>query len=71
MTWLHNLRANSREVADSVANDGNAVKSLASDKYFEFDDDTTGVDIDGYLFFPKQAPRRLHSHPYSISEGFD
>ena len=22
------------------------------DKYFETDDDTTGVDIDGYLFFP-------------------
>ena len=30
--------------------------SLSSTKnYFEFDDNTSGVDIDGYLFFPKKV----------------
>ena len=50
MTWL-DTKVKSSELAESVANH----ISTISDKYFELDDDTRGVDIDGYLFFPKSV----------------
>ena len=54
MTWL-DTKIKSSEVASDV--EGNVATEVTtnSDKYFEFDDNTTGVDIDGYLFFPKSV----------------
>lgn len=54
MVWLDN-KVNSKEESSKSA--GNVAKEVTTiaDKYFEFDDDTTGVDIDGYLFFPKKV----------------
>ena len=53
MSWLYN-KIKITEVADNVA------KNLGEDalqpkNFFEMDDNTTGVDIDGYLFFPKKV----------------
>ena len=53
MTWLDSKVKSSELNDDKKNNDG--VKSLVSDKYFEIDDDTTGVDIEGYLFFPNKV----------------
>lgn len=47
MTWLDNNTKITTDVDHSVP--------TIADKYFELDDDTTGIDIDGYLFFPKQV----------------
>lgn len=54
MTWL-DKSIKSSEVVESVATGVEEIASVVSDKYFEMDDDTTGVDIDGYLFFPKSV----------------
>ena len=62
MTWL-DTKAKSNELIQNFA--GNVAKEVTtiSDKYFEFDDDTTGVDIDGFLFFPKSVGGDTsHSH---------
>ena len=55
MTWL-DTKVKSSEVADNNAN-GNVSNDLINvvDEFFEFDDNTAGVDIDGYLFFPKKV----------------
>ena len=52
MSWLYN-KVKTTEVAENIP------KNLGEDalqpkNFFEMDDNTTGVDIDGYLFFPKQ-----------------
>lgn len=52
MTWLDST-IKSSEISDGISS--NVAKELSSDKYFEFDDNTTGVDIDGYLFFPQKV----------------
>ena len=52
MTWL-DTKIKSKE--NSKKYNKQRELSFASDKYFEFDDNTTGVDIDGYLFFPKSV----------------
>lgn len=53
MSWLYN-KIKTTEVAENIP------KNLGEDalqpkNFFEMDDNTTGVDIDGYLFFPKQV----------------
>ena len=57
MVWLSN-RISSNDAANNRVSD-EAKKLMANKKasknYFEFDDNTRGVDIDGYLFFPKQV----------------
>ena len=60
MAWLGN-KIKSKDVENMI---NNKSVSLPSDKYFESDDSTTtGVDIDGYLFFPKQVDGdNSHSH---------
>ena len=45
MVWL-DKKISTKEIADNFAGNVENI-SLASDKYFEFDDDTTGVDIGG------------------------
>lgn len=52
MTWLDS-KIKTKDELDKLVKE--EALSLASDKYFEFDDNTTGVDIDGYLFFPKSV----------------
>lgn len=54
MTWLDN-KVKSTELANGIAE--NVVEGItsSSNRFFEFDDDTTGVDIDGYLFFPREV----------------
>lgn len=55
MTWLDKVVKSDdllKTVPKKIAKELSKAKS---DKYFEFDDNTTGVDIDGYLFFPKQV----------------
>jgi hypothetical protein len=54
MTWLYK-KVKSNELANNTA--GNVEESISPKHhdFFEFDDNTTGVDIDGYLFFPKSV----------------
>ena len=54
MTWL-DTKIKSSEVASDVEGNVATEVTTKSDKYFEFDDNTTGVDIDGYLFFPESV----------------
>lgn len=54
MTWLDN-KFKSDELNEDIASNVANELFVDSGKYFEFDDDTTGVDIDGYLFFPKSV----------------
>ena len=53
MTWL-DTKIKSSEIAGSTYTILHEITTNA-DKYFEFDDNTRGVDIDGYLFFPKKV----------------
>lgn len=53
MSWLYN-KIKTTELAENIP------KNLGEDalqpkNFFEMDDNTTGVDIDGYLFFPKKV----------------
>lgn len=50
MTWL-DTKIKSKEESKKQNKD----KDIVSSKFFEMDDNTTGVDIDGYLFFPKSV----------------
>lgn len=50
MTWL-DTKIKSKEESKKHNKD----KDIVSSKFFEMDDNTTGVDIDGYLFFPKSV----------------
>lgn len=54
MTWLPNKKKSTEVAEEVVRNVAKEIKTKA-DKYFEFDDNTTGVDIEGYLFFPKSV----------------
>lgn len=55
MTWLPNKKKSKEVTRDFAQNVAKEIKTKA-DKYFEFDDKkTTGVDIDGYLFFPESV----------------
>lgn len=51
MVWLDT----SQKKSSIVNRNSSKVVTTIADKYFEFDDNTTGVDIDGYLFFPKKV----------------
>lgn len=51
MSWL-DTRKKSTDLNKTVA--GNKI-SIDNGKYFELDDETAGVDIEGYLFFPKSV----------------
>lgn len=53
MSWLYS-KIKTTEVADNIAKSFDD-DSQSSKNFFEFDDNTTGIDIDGYLFFPKQV----------------
>lgn len=53
MNWLY-TKEKSVEVDKTVPKGLDEVK-LKEDNFFEFDDDTTGVDIDGFLFFPREV----------------
>ena len=54
MAWLNTKRKSGDLAGNFGGVVANEVKTPA-DKYFEFDDNTTGVDIEGYLFFPKSV----------------
>ena len=55
MTWLPNKKKSKEVARDFAQNVAKEIKTK-SDKYFERDDEkTTGVDVDGYLFFPKSV----------------
>lgn len=55
MTWL-DTKINTTEVIENSEGVVAQEVTTVADKYFEFDDsNTTGVDIDGYLFFPRQV----------------
>lgn len=55
MTWLPNKKKSKEITKNFAQNVAKEIKTKA-DKYFEFDDKkTTGVDIDGYLFFPESV----------------
>lgn len=54
MSWLDTKNKSTEVVEKNSGFIGDEVTTVA-DKYFEFDDNTTGVDIDGYLFFPKKV----------------
>jgi len=54
MTWLDTKVKTTEVVRNSEGVVMEEVTTIA-DKYFEFDDNTRGVDIDGYLFFPKEV----------------
>lgn len=63
MGWLHKgtTSPENNDFIDDVAKEI-AKPTSKSEKYFELDDSTTGVDIDGYLFFPKQVDSEGFSH---------
>lgn len=55
MSWLDSTMK-SKEYAGNL--DKSVVKHIVTtvaDNFFEFDDDTRGVDIEGYLFFPEKV----------------
>ena len=53
MTWLDNTVKSNELVGHYDEESLNT--QYSSNKYFEVDDNTVGVDIDGYLFFPKSV----------------
>lgn len=54
MSWLDTKIKSTNIVENTGGVVAKEVTTIA-DKYFEFDDNTTGVDVDGYLFFPKKV----------------
>lgn len=59
MTWLDTDIKSSELSSSHRANE----ITTKSDRYFEFDNETTGVDIEGYIFFPKKVEGvESHSH---------
>ncbi len=54
MSWLDTKNKSIEVVEKNSGFISDGVITVA-DKYFEFDDNTTGVDIDGYLFFPRKV----------------